>query len=155
MLFRSRGQGNEIRLNSEVRQIIVEAGRTQGVELADGQRLMADIVVCNSDVAWTYKNLIAPEHRKHWKDARIERGRYSMSLFVWYFGTSRQYHDVPHHMLVLGPRYKELLQDIFKHHHLAEDFSLYLHRPTASDPSMAPAGCDTFYALSQIGRAHV
>ena len=145
-----RGQGNEIRLNSEVRQIIVEAGRTQGVELADGQRLMADIVVCNSDVAWTYKNLIAPEHRKHWKDARIERGRYSMSLFVWYFGTSRQYHDVPHHMLVLGPRYKELLQDIFKHHHLAEDFSLYLHRPTASDPSMAPAGCDTFYALSPV-----
>ena len=73
-----------------------------------------------------------------------------MSLFVWYFGTNRRYEDVPHHMLVLGPRYRELLQDIFKRHHLAPDFSLYLHRPTASDPSMAPAGCDTFYALSPV-----
>ena len=67
-----------------------------------------------------------------------------MSLFVWYFGTRKQYHDVPHHMMVLGPRYKELLNDIFKRKHLAEDFSLYLHRPTASDPAMAPEGCDAF-----------
>jgi phytoene desaturase len=73
-----------------------------------------------------------------------------MSLFVWYFGTRKQYHDVPHHMMVLGPRYKELLDDIFKRKHLAEDFSLYLHRPTASDPSMAPAGCDSFYVLSPV-----
>jgi phytoene desaturase len=73
-----------------------------------------------------------------------------MSLFVWYFGTNRQYPDVPHHMMVLGPRYKELLSDIFKEHVLAEDFSLYLHRPTASDPSMAPAGCDTFYVLAPV-----
>ena len=73
-----------------------------------------------------------------------------MSLFVWYFGTTRQYPDVPHHMMVLGPRYKELLDDIFKHHTLAEDFSLYLHRPTASDPSMAPPGCDAFYVLAPV-----
>jgi phytoene desaturase len=73
-----------------------------------------------------------------------------MSLFVWYFGTRRQFQDVPHHMMVLGPRYKELLDDIFKRHHLAEDFSLYLHRPTATDPSMAPEGCDAFYVLSPV-----
>ena len=145
-----RGQGNEIRLNAEVRQIVVRQGRACGVELADGQRIDADLVVCNADVSWTYKHLIAPEHRRHWTDTRIERGKYSMSLFVWYFGTNRRYDDVPHHMLVLGPRYRELLQDIFKRHRLAEDFSLYLHRPTASDPSMAPPGCDTFYALSPV-----
>ena len=73
-----------------------------------------------------------------------------MSLFVWYFGTTRQYPDVPHHMMVLGPRYKELLQDIFKRQVLAKDFSLYLHRPTATDPSMAPDGCDAFYVLAPV-----
>jgi phytoene desaturase len=73
-----------------------------------------------------------------------------MGLFVWYFGTSKQYPDVPHHMMVLGPRYKGLLQDIFQKHKLAEDFSLYLHRPTATDPSLAPEGCDTFYVLSPV-----
>jgi phytoene desaturase len=71
-------------------------------------------------------------------------------LFVWYFGTNRKYEDVPHHMMVLGPRYKELLQDIFKNHKLAKDFSLYLYRPTATDPSLAPEGCDSFYALSVV-----
>jgi phytoene desaturase len=145
-----RGQGNEIRLNSEVRQILVSQGQAQGVELASGQQVQADLVVCNADVAWTYKNLIAPEHRRHWRDRRIEKGRYSMSLFVWYFGTNRRYEEVPHHMLVLGPRYRELLKDIFKRHRLAPDFSLYLHRPSASDPGMAPPGCDTFYALSPV-----
>ena len=73
-----------------------------------------------------------------------------MSLFVWYFGTDRQYDDVPHHMILLGPRYKGLLDDIFKHKVLAEDFSLYLHRPTATDPSLAPPGCDAFYVLSPV-----
>jgi phytoene desaturase len=84
------------------------------------------------------------------KSARIEKGHYSSGLFVWYFGTNKQYTDVPHHMMVLGPRYKELLQDIFKNHTLAKDFSLYLYRPTATDPSLAPEGCDTFYALSVV-----
>jgi phytoene desaturase len=110
----------------------------------------ADIVVSNGDTAWTYKNLVAPEHRRVWTDRKIANGKYSMGLFVWYFGTSKQYKDVPHHMMVLGPRYKGLLQDIFKKHKLAEDFSLYLHRPTATDPSLAPEGCDTFYVLSPV-----
>ncbi len=133
-----------------VTRIRVEGGRARGVELADGSFLPADIVVSNGDSAWTYKHLVEPQHRRHWTDRRIERGRYSMGLFVWYFGTLGRYDDVPHHMMVLGPRYKELLQDIFKRKHLSKDFSLYLHRPTATDPSLAPPGCDTFYALSPV-----
>jgi phytoene desaturase len=73
-----------------------------------------------------------------------------MGLFVWYFGTNRQYPEVPHHMMLLGDRYKELLTDIFRRKKLADDFSLYLHRPTATDPSLAPEGCDTFYVLSPV-----
>ncbi|OYZ94677.1 MAG: hypothetical protein B7Y01_00770, partial [Xanthobacter sp. 17-67-6] len=120
------------------------------VTLASGERIEADIVVSNADTAWTYRNLIEAKHRRHWTDRKVENGRYSMSLFVWYFGTNRQYNDVPHHMMLLGPRYKELLKDIFSRHKLSDDFSLYLHRPTASDASMAPAGHDTFYALAPV-----
>ena len=73
-----------------------------------------------------------------------------MGLFVWYFGTDWHYPDVQHHTIILGPRYRELLRDIFKRKVLAEDVSLYLHRPTASDPSVAPPGCDAFYVLSPV-----
>ena len=145
-----QARGVPLRCNAEVKRIMVEDGRATGVQLATGEQLNADIVVCNSDTAWTYRNLVAPEHRRHWTDQRIERGRYSMSLFVWYFGTDRQYTDVPHHTMVLGPRYEGLLTDIFRHHRLADDFSLYLHRPSATDPSVAPTGCDTFYVLSPV-----
>ena len=134
----------------EVKSIVIEDGAARGVDLADGTRLRADLVVSNADTAYTYRHMIAPEHRSFWTNRRIERGRYSMSLFVWYFGSDRRYEDVPHHMLILGPRYEALLRDIFRHHRLAEDFSLYLHRPTATDPSLAPPGCDAFYALSPV-----
>jgi phytoene desaturase len=150
------GSGAQLRCNAEVREITCAPGqsggkpRATGVVLASGEVLAADIVVSNADTAWTYRHLIKPEFRRHWTDRKIDTGRYSMSLFVWYFGTTRQYPDVPHHMMVLGPRYRELLDDIFKHHTLAEDFSLYLHRPTASDPSMAPPGCDAFYVLAPV-----
>jgi phytoene desaturase len=120
------------------------------VELADGTFIPADIVVSNGDAAWTYRHLVDAQHRRHWTDKKIDKGRYSMGLFVWYFGTNRQYTDVPHHMMLLGERYESLLADIFKHKTLAKDFSLYLHRPTATDPSLAPAGCDTFYVLSPV-----
>ena len=139
-----------VHLNAPVTQIRVENGRACGIELADGRFVRADIVVSNADTAWTYRHLVAPAHRNHWSDRRIERGRYSMGLFVWYFGTRRRYDNVPHHMLVLGPRYRELLRDIFHRHVLAPDFSLYLHRPTATDPALAPPGCDTFYALAPV-----
>ena len=144
------GLGVNIRYNSPVKQIQIESGKACGVELESGERIKSDIVVCNADSAWTYKYLIAPEHRKHWTDSRIEKGHYSMGLYVWYFGTNKTYPDIPHHLMLLTKRYKELLNDIFKKHHLAKDFSLYLHRPTATDPSLAPEGCDTFYVLAPV-----
>ncbi len=143
-------RGVPVRCNAPVTRIHVEQGRACGVTLDNGKRLDADIVVSNGDPAWTYRHLIDARHRRHWTDRKVARGKYSMSLFVWYFGTNRRYHDVPHHMIMLGPRYRELLDDIFKHHHLADDYSLYLHRPSASDPSVAPADCDAFYVLAPV-----
>lgn len=143
-------QGGEVRCNAEVRRIVVEGGVARGVELRSGERLHASVVVSNADAAWTYRYLVDGAERKHWTDRRIERSRFSMGLFVWYFGTSRTYPDVAHHTILLGPRYRGLLDDIFERHVLADDFSLYLHRPTATDPALAPPGCDGFYVLSPV-----
>jgi len=145
-----QGQGNSVRCESEVAEILVRNQRAYGVRLADGQIIESEIVVSNADTAWTYRYLIPAQHRRHWTDAKIERTKFSMSLFVWYFGTRQQFHDIPHHMILMGPRYRELLTDIFKRKILAKDFSLYLHRPSASDPSVAPPGHDTFYVLSPV-----
>ena len=141
-----------MRCGQAVAEITVEGGAASGARLESGQHLAADVVVSNADAAWTYRHLLAAEHRKRWTDKRIERARYSMSLFVWYFGTRRQYPDVAHHTILLGPRYRELLTDIFDRKLLSEDFSLYLHRPTATatDPALAPPGCDAFYVLSPV-----
>ena len=144
------GQGGRLRCNEEVAEIIVSERKARGVRLASGETIAADVVVSNADSAWTYRHLLPASARSRWTDKRIERARYSMSLFVWYFGTRRQYPDVPHHTILLGPRYKELLTDIFERKVLANDFSLYLHRPTATDPSLAPDGCDAFYVLSPV-----
>ncbi len=142
--------GVGLRCNATVERIVVENGRACGVMLEGGERIDADIVISNADTAWTYRQLVAPEHRRVWSDRKLARASYSMSLFVWYFGLDRRYDDVPHHTIALGPRYEGLLRDIFKRHHLADDFSLYLHRPTATDTSMAPPGCDAFYVLSPV-----
>jgi phytoene desaturase len=147
--------GGQVRYNAEVRKIDVQpdpGGRpaANGVTLASGEQIPAAIVVSNADTMWTYRHLIDAQYRQRWTDAKIERSKHSMSLFVWYFGTNRRWDDVPHHMMVLGPRYEELLRDIFKRHVVPEDFSLYLHRPSASDPSVAPPGCDAFYVLSPV-----
>jgi len=144
------GQGNRLRYAAEVTQILTENGNACGVELADGEVVQADLVVSNADVAWTYGKLLSRSGRRRWNDRKLARTHYSMSLFVWYFGTRKRYEDVPHHMIMMGPRYRELLQDIFDRKVLADDFSLYLHRPTASDPSLAPDGCDAFYVLSPV-----
>jgi phytoene desaturase len=144
------GQGGNVVCDQEVREILVGDGKARGVKLASGETIDADIVVSNADSAWTYRNLLPASVRSRWTDKRIERARYSMSLFVWYFGTRRKYRDVPHHTILLGPRYKELLTDIFERKVLADDFSLYLHRPTATDTSLAPEGCDAFYVLSPV-----
>ena len=152
------GQGGRVRLQEEVAEITLDRTerdgdrkpRATGVRLASGETIDADLVVSNADIAWTYTHLLPASARKKWTDRRLDRARYSMSLFVWYFGTTRQYPDVKHHTILLGPRYKGLLDDIFERKVLADDFSLYLHRPTATDPSMAPDGCDAFYVLAPV-----
>jgi phytoene desaturase len=144
------GQGGTVRCGAEVAEITVQGRAATGVRLASGERIAADVVVSNADAAWTYRHLLPAVERRRWTDRKLERASYSMSLFVWYFGTRRRYEDVPHHTILVGPRYRELLEDIFGRKVLAEDFSLYLHRPTATDPSLAPPGCDAFYVLSPV-----
>lgn len=143
-------QGGRLRLGAEVARITLDGGRATGVALASGETIAADIVVSDADAAHTYGRLLGTAARRRWTDRRLARARYSMGLFVWYFGTDRTYPDVPHHTILLGPRYRGLLDDVFRRHTLAPDFSLYLHRPTATDPAMAPPGGDAFYVLSPV-----
>jgi len=143
-------QGGDLLYNAEVSEIMVEGRMATGVRLASGECIKSDIVVSNADAAWTYRKLLPPQVRRRWSDKKLDRASYSMGLFVWYFGTAKQYPDVKHHTILLGPRYRALLEDIFKRRVLAEDFSLYLHRPTATDPSLAPKGCDAFYVLAPV-----
>jgi phytoene desaturase len=147
-----RDIGGELRLSTQVREITVDerTGKANGVRLASGEVLAADAVVSNSDVAFTYKHLVAPKWRKKNTDARIDGLDYSMSLMVIYFGTNKQYEDIAHHEILMGPRYRGLLDEVFGTKTLAQDFSLYLHRPTATDPSLAPPGCDAWYVLSPV-----
>ncbi|MFN3958856.1 MAG: phytoene desaturase family protein [Parvularculaceae bacterium] len=142
------GQGGAVRFGAAVSEIIIENGAANGVRLAGGEAIAADIVVSNADASTTLRSLLPPTAPRRWSGAKVERARHSMGLFVWYFGTRRTFPEVGHHTILLGPRYRELLYDIFHRKTLADDFSLYLHRPTAADPSLAPQGCDTFYVLS-------
>ncbi len=142
--------GGELRLNARVDEILVESGRVRGVRLEDGETLAAEYVISNGDVANTYRKLIHPSHRRKWTDRRLERMHYAMSLFVVYFGTNRTYPHLPHHSIVLGPRYEGLLGDIFDRKIVADDFSLYLHAPTRTDPSLAPPDSECFYVLSPV-----
>jgi phytoene desaturase len=142
--------GGTIHLNARVERINVEQGKVVGIKLGSGQEYACPVVVSNGDTANTYRKLIAPEWRRKWTDARLERMRYSMGLFVLYFGTNRTYPDLAHHTIILGERYGELLKDIFSRKILASDFSLYLHTPTRTDASLAPPGCESFYVLSPV-----
>jgi len=143
-------QGSQIRYQLGVKKILLDGQKAVGVLLENGEALNADIVVSNADSATTYAHLVPSGGRRRWSLPKLKRAKYSMSLFVWYFGTDIQYSDVPHHMILLSERYKELLNDIFNRKELASDFSLYLHRPTATDSSLAPDGCDAFYVLSPV-----
>lgn len=143
------GLGGELRLNADVAEVLVEEGRARGVRLTGGEVIRADVVVSNADSAWLYRHLVPESARRTWTNRKVENSRYSMGLFVWYFGTKRRYEDVAHHTILLGPRYRGLLDDIFGAR-LAADFSLYLHRPTATDPKLAPEGMDAFYVLSPV-----
>lgn len=144
--------GGKIHLNTEVKEIVIDNRRVKGIRLADDSIEVADDIVCNADVAFTYRYLIPEQYRHKYTNRKIERMKYSMSLFVIYFGTKRRYTDtnLAHHNIILGRRYKELLEDIFEHKHLADDFSLYLHMPSLTDPSIAPEGCENFYVLSPV-----
>ncbi|HKK44466.1 MAG TPA: phytoene desaturase [Balneolaceae bacterium] len=147
-----REQGGKIHLNAEVDEILIEGGRATGIVLKDGTEHHADQIVSNADVAFTYRYMIPENERSTYTNRKIERTKYSMSLFVIYFGTKRRYLDakLEHHNIILGDRYKELLSDIFHSKKLADDFSLYLHMPTKTDPSLAPDGCEAFYVLSPV-----
>ncbi|MFT7579901.1 MAG: phytoene desaturase [Myxococcota bacterium] len=143
-------EGVNLRLSTPVEQVIVENGKTLGVVTESGERILADIVVSNADPSIVYGRMIDARHRKTHKDWKLNLKRQSMSLFVSYFGTKKKYPELAHHTLVMGPRYKGLLDDVFKHKILADDFSLYLHCPTRTDPSLAPDGCEAFYVLSPV-----
>lgn len=147
-------EGIELALGEEVDQILVSGDRSAsvaGVRTRSGRETADDLVVCNSDPPGVYEHLIGRAHRPKWTDDRINKLKYSMGLFVLYFGTTRQYPDVAHHTIILGEKYKQLLHEMFDLKKLElSDFSVYLHRPTATDPSMAPAGCDCFYVLVPV-----
>ena len=146
-------QGARISLGTTVDEITVKDRRVTGVTLSDGRHIAADLVVSNADPGWTYDKLLRKAPRKRWNNAKLARARWSMGLFVWYFGTRGtrdQWSDVGHHTIINGPRYRGLLGDIFDKVTLADDMSLYLHRPSVTDPSVAPAGDDCFYALSPV-----
>jgi phytoene desaturase len=148
------GLGGVTRLNTEVAEILIDdrTRRAAGVRLQDGSQLPADVVVSNADVAFTYLNMIPARYRRTNSDGWVKRKRYSMSLFVIYFGTKRRYNDgrLAHHNIILSEDYKGLLKRIFSNTYLPEDFSLYLHMPTITDPSLAPPGHETFYVLSPV-----
>ncbi|WP_371055536.1 phytoene desaturase [Rhodosalinus sp. K401] len=153
-------QGGLIRHGAEADEILVRDGRAAGVRLTDGETLPASVVVSNADAGHTYTRLLRNAPKRRWSDRKIGSRRWSMGLFVWYFGTkgtAGMWKDVGHHTILSGPRYEGLLKDIFLKGHLADDMSLYLHRPSVTDPTVAPEGGDTFYVLSPVphlGHAH-
>jgi phytoene desaturase len=142
--------GGEIELNAEIAEILTQDGKTIGVKTQKDKIHPCSIVVSNADVMHTYADLLKKEERVSSTRKRFMKMKYSMSLFLIYFGTKKQYPELAHHNVMFGPRYRELLQDIFENGNLSDDFSLYLHRPTASDPSLAPPGSDCFYVLSPV-----
>jgi phytoene desaturase len=142
--------GGRIRLESEVSEILTRGNRVVGVATQTGEKHEFDLVASNADVVHTYDRLLGRVPKARRMRKRLAGMSYSMSLFLIYFGTRRQYPNLQHHNIIFGPRYRELLKDIFGRGRLADDFSLYLHAPTRSDPSLAPPGCEAFYVLSPV-----
>ena len=142
--------GGTVRVGSGVEAIRAEGGRVTGVATADGWSGTFDAVASNADVVHTYRDLLR-DHPRGKAAARLLTWKsFSPSLFVTYFGLKRQHPDIRHHTILFGPRYRALLDDIYSRGVVAEDFSLYLHHPTATDPAMAPPGCSAFYVLSPV-----
>jgi phytoene desaturase len=150
--------GGTVRLDCPVEEIRTRNGRVVGLAGADGWSAEFDAVASNADVVHTYRQLLRNEPAAAGMASRLLRRRFSMSLFVIYFGTRRRHTQIAHHDILFGPRYRELLDDIFEGPDLADDFSLYLHAPTLTDTSVAPEGCEAFYVLSPVphlGKARI
>jgi phytoene desaturase len=148
-----RAQGGVIRHETVVDEIHVEGGAATGVTLEGGERLAAPLVVSNADAGHTYDHLLRNHAKQRWTTAKLRKKRWSMGLYVWYFGTkgtAGMWPELGHHTIQNGPRFKGLLRDIFMKGKLADDMSLYVHRPSVTDPTAAPAGDDTFYVLSPV-----
>ena len=140
----------EIITGQEVTNIILQNNKIQGVKLKNQEEIRADNVICNADPSTVYDELLNQKKLNYffkWKRKRME---YSMGLFIYYFGTKKTYDKVQHHTIKFGNKYKEHLDDIFENKKLNEDISYYLHRPTATDKSMAPDGHDCFYVLVPV-----
>ncbi len=156
-----KDMGGEVRLSSPVRRINLTEQKKQTRHLVTTDAVANeafDLVVSNADIHHTYAKLYEQVAEARQTQRRLEKMEWSMSLFVMYFGTNRKYEDLAHHTILFGPRFKGLLKDIFKGSQLPEDFSLYLHAPTVTDPSLAPKGCEGFYVLSPVphlGRAPI
>lgn len=143
-------EGVRVYTNSTVQSLIVENKQVTGIELEGGKHVRADAVISNADPMYLYRKMLPKQHQSTMMRLKTRHSRLSMGLYVLYFGTTRTYPDVAHHTIWMGERYQGLLDDIFKRGKLADDFSLYLHRPTATDPSFAPPDCDSFYVLAPV-----
>jgi len=144
--------GGKLHLNSEIDEILTERGRVTGLRKKNGEVITCDAVVSNGDVYLTYRDLLRKEIRAERRTKSLKKSEFSMSLFLIYFGTKKKYPQLAHHNVLFGPRYKGLLDDIFSNRAqtLPEDFSLYLHAPSLSDPSLAPPGHECFYVLAPV-----
>jgi phytoene desaturase len=134
----------------EVTEIISNNGKISGVKLDNQKEIHSNNVICNADPPAVYEKLLSLNKTSSlfkWKQNRMQ---YSMGLFVYYFGTKKTYPDVEHHTIKFGDKYKEHLSDIFDNKKLNDDISYYLHRPSATDKSMAPDGNDCFYVLVPV-----
>ena len=144
-------EGVKIIKNAEVTEFITKQDKIVGVKLKTNQIFTADYVVCNSDPPNVYKNLIKTNKKYNFLfRKKVNRMNYSMGLFVYYFGTKVKYENVAHHTICFGKSYEEHLNKIFEKKVLSEDISYYLHRPSATDPEMAPEGQDAFYVLVPV-----
>ena len=141
--------GGTIETGAEVEEILITDGAARGVRVKD-REYRADFVVSNADPGHTYRHLVPSGDRRHWNDRRLDRQDWAMSCFLLYIGTRRQYPQLEHHTLILTERYQGLLSDIFDAKTLPDDFSMYLHAPTRTDPSMAPEGGESMYVLVPV-----
>ncbi len=143
-------KGIHIFLNSEINKIVTSQQKVDGIVNSKGNFYKTDYLITNADPIYTNNHLIDNKKISLHNKFINKTAKHSMGLFVLFFGTKVKYEHIAHHTIWMGPRYKELLSDIFDLHKLADDFSIYLHRPTATDTNFAPMGCDSFYALIPV-----